>query len=112
MMDWVRANCADERTPDLTDDQFLYKTRKKAIGPFKRQLWSIPAEAAEEIGGNLRAKFGQLFDELGVAGTRQLVERHVTRVPLHRPLPASLGGAEREAVTVGASFFEGDASGE
>ena len=112
MMEWVRANCADERTPDLTDDQFLYKTRKKAIGPFKRQLWSMPAEAADEIGGNLRAKFGQLFDELGIAGTRQLVERHVTRVPLHRSLPGSLGGAEREAVTVGASFFEGDASGE
>lgn len=112
MMDWVRTNAADERTPNQTDDQFLYKTRKKAIGPFKRQLWSLPADAAREIGGNLRAKFGGLFDELGIAGTRELVERHVTRVPLHRPLPASLGGAEREAVSVGAGFFEGDDSGE
>jgi fructose/tagatose bisphosphate aldolase len=112
MMDWVRVNSADERTPDQTEDQFLYKSRKKAIGPFKRQLWSLPADAAETIAANLRAKFGQLFDELGIAGTRAVVERHVTPVPLARPLPASLGGADRETVSVGASFFEGDDSGE
>ncbi|MEO8510751.1 MAG: class II fructose-bisphosphate aldolase [Chloroflexota bacterium] len=112
MMDWVRTNCADERTPEQTEDQFLYKSRKKAIGPFKRQLWSLPPDAAEEIGANLLAKFGQLFDELKIAGTRALVEQHVRRVPLHRPLPASLGGAQREAARVGAGFFEGDDSGE
>lgn len=112
MMEWIRANCADERTPDQTDEQFLYKTRKKAIGPFKAQLWSLPPDAAEAIGGHLRAKFGQLFDELNIAGTRALVEQHVTRVPLHRPLPASLGGAERTAARAGAAFFEGDDSGE
>jgi hypothetical protein len=112
MMDWVRVNCADERTPGQTEDQFLYKTRKKAIGPFKRQLWSLPDEAAEEIGANLRAKFGQLFDELQIAGTRAHVEQHITRVSLRRPLPASLGGEHRESARVGAGFFEGDDSGE
>src|SRR4029077_5208814 len=36
---WVYANAADERKPDQSDEQFVYTTRKKAIGPFKRQLW-------------------------------------------------------------------------
>jgi fructose/tagatose bisphosphate aldolase len=112
MMEWSRVNCADERSEGQTDEQFLYKTRKKAIGPFKRQLWSLSEESAAEIAGNLRSKFGVLFDALGVAGTRELVERHVTRVPLPLPRPASLGGSAREAAGVGAAFFEGDESGE
>ena len=27
--------------PDQTDEQFVYTTRKKAIGPFKRELWDL-----------------------------------------------------------------------
>ena len=112
MMDWARTNAADERKDGETEEQFLYKTRKKAIGPFKRQLWTLPPDAAVEIGANLEAKFGLLFDELGIAGTRSLVERFVTPVALARPLPAALGGAARQAVTAGASVFEDDGSGE
>lgn len=112
MMAWCVANCADERKDGETDEQFLYKTRKKAIGPFKRQLWTLPAAAADAVAANLRAKFNLLFDELGIAGTRELVERHVTPVSLPRPLPASLGGEGRAAVIAGASVFDDDGSGE
>ena len=38
---WCYANAADERKAGQTDKQFVYKTRKKAIGPFKRQLWDL-----------------------------------------------------------------------
>jgi fructose/tagatose bisphosphate aldolase len=112
MMDWVRANCADERKDGETDEQFLYKTRKKAIGPFKRQLWTLPEPASTEIGANLRAKLGQLFDELSIAGTRAQIERFITPVAISRPLPAALGGGEQQAVTAGAAVFEDDGSGE
>jgi fructose/tagatose bisphosphate aldolase len=113
MMQWCRDNLADERKPGETDEQFLYKTRKKALGPFKRQLWTLPQQAADQIAANLRAKFGLLFDELGIAGTRSLVDRHITAVALPRPLPVALGGSEpRETVIAGAHVFEGDTSGE
>ena len=112
MMAWCVASCADERKADETDEQFLYKTRKKAIGPFKKALWTLPAEAEAEIGGNLRAKFGLLFDKLGVAGTRSLVDRYVTIPDLPRPVPPALGGGEHHAVTASASAFEDDGSGE
>ena len=112
MMDWCRDNCADERKEGETEEQFLYKTRKKAIGPFKRQLWTLPAAAADTIAANLRDKFGLLFDELRIAGTRRHVERFITPVPVPRPLPAALGGAAGAAVTAGASVFEDDGSGE
>ena len=112
MMEWCRVNAADERKDGETDEQFLYKTRKKAIGPFKRNLWTLPDAAADQIAANLRAKFGLLFDELGIAGTRAEVERFVTRVRVRQPLPAALGGAEGRAVAAGASVFEDDGSGE
>ena len=112
MMAWCVANCADERKDGETEEQFLYKTRKKAIGPFKRQLWTLPQASADEIGANLRARFALLFDELRIGGTRELVERHVSPVAVPRPLPASLGGAEAAAVVAGASVFEDDGSGE
>ena len=34
--DWLRENAKDERKATDTDEQFFYKTRKKALGPFKR----------------------------------------------------------------------------
>ncbi len=112
MMAWCLANCPDERKPDETDEQFLYKTRKKAIGPFKRALWTLPAEAEEQIGANLRARFGLLFDKLGIAGTRALVDRFVRIPDQPRPLPTALGGGGDVAVVAGASVFDDDGSGE
>jgi fructose-bisphosphate aldolase, class II len=112
MMAWCLANCPDERKAGETDEQFLYKTRKKAIGPFKRALWTLPADAQERIGANLRIRFGLLFDRLGIAGTRSLVDRFVSIPDQPRPLPPALGGVAAQPVTAGASVFEDDGSGE
>jgi fructose/tagatose bisphosphate aldolase len=112
MMAWCLANAADERKPDETDEQFLYKTRKKALGPFKRALWSLPSEADEQIGANLHTKFGLLFDHLGIAGTRSLVDKLVAIPDQPRPLPPALGGGEAKAVVAGPLVFEDDGSGE
>ncbi len=112
MMAWCVATCVDERKEGETEQQFLYRTRKKAIGPFKHEIWTLPAAAQEEIGGHLHGKFGQLFDALKIADTRSLVERFVTPVALPRPLPPALGGDDSGAVTAGASVFEDDGSGE
>ena len=39
---WLDENAADERKKGETQEQFLYKTRKKAIGPYKEQVWNLP----------------------------------------------------------------------
>src|SRR5215212_955121 len=44
---WCFANALDERKGDQTDQQFVYTTRKKALGPFKRELWDL--ETKDEI---------------------------------------------------------------
>lgn len=70
---WLDEHMAGERKADDTDEQFHYKLRKKAIGPFKRRFWDLPAEARQAIGERLEAKFSALFEKLGVNGTRAAV---------------------------------------
>src|SRR3989442_8639090 len=36
LQEWVKAECKDEWKKRDTEEQFYYKSRKKAIGPFKR----------------------------------------------------------------------------
>jgi fructose/tagatose bisphosphate aldolase len=88
---WCFAQCADERTPDQTDEQFVYTTRKKAIGPFKRELWDLPTKA--EILEAQRAKVAFLLEELRVVGSRAMVSQYVRPVESHRPVPEAVAGA-------------------
>jgi fructose/tagatose bisphosphate aldolase len=92
---WCFANALDERKPDQTDQQFVYTTRKKAIGPFKRQLWELPAK--DEILAAQRRKVAFLFTELGVNGSREMVARYVHPVEGRTPAPDGL----REAAAAG-----------
>ena len=86
--DWLRTNAADERKDGQTEEQFLYTTRKKAIGPFKRQLWELPTK--DEILASQASKLAFLFTELRVNGSLEMVERYIRPVPLTRPIPDAL----------------------
>ena len=50
MYAWIREHALEERKPKDTEEQFLYKARKKAIGPFKKRMWSIEADRRRAIG--------------------------------------------------------------
>jgi fructose/tagatose bisphosphate aldolase len=88
---WCGTNAADERKEGQTDEQFLYTTRKKAIGPFKRQLWDL--DTRDEILAAQGRKVGFLFTELGVNGSREMIDRYIKPVPVSRPVPESLAVA-------------------
>jgi hypothetical protein len=85
--EWVRVNAADEPKDGQTDTQFVYSSRKKAIGPFKRQLWELASK--DEILASQAEKIAYLFDQLKVSGTADLV-RFKTTPAWHRPLPDAL----------------------
>ena len=82
---WCSANAADERKPEQTDEQFIYTTRKKAIGPFKRELWDLPSK--DEILATQRRKLSFLFTELRVNSTREMIDAYIRPEELHRPMP-------------------------
>ncbi|HEX5465772.1 MAG TPA: class II fructose-bisphosphate aldolase [Candidatus Limnocylindrales bacterium] len=88
---WCDEHCAAERTEGQDETQFIYKTRKKAFGPFKRTLWDLPERAV--ILAAQEAKIGFLMEQLAVGGTAELVARHVEVPERHRPVPAALSAA-------------------
>lgn len=74
----LAAACAKERKEGETDEQFYYKTRKRGFGgALKREWWSLPAGVREELGAALEEKFAFLIGQLGVAGSREAVDRFV-----------------------------------
>ena len=88
---WLRTSAAEERKPSDSDEQFFYKTRKKALGPFKRQLWELPPAAREQLAAAYDAKFAFLFNQLAVTGTKAIVRQTVHLKAIHRPLPGTEG---------------------
>jgi fructose/tagatose bisphosphate aldolase len=89
--EWLQTNAAGERGANDSDEQFIYKTRKKAIGPFKREMWSLSPEIRQEIGQSLEATFAFLFAQLQVAGTAALVAKHITAPAIRYGALATVG---------------------
>ncbi len=88
MYEWVRTHAAEERKPKDTEAQFIYKSRKKAVGPFKKHFWSLPQESRTAIRASLEKTFIFLFEQLAVAGTKKIVAKLVPVPEIHQPLPA------------------------
>ena len=74
---WLDENAAGERKSGDTNEQFYYKARKKAIGPFKRDLWSLPEDVRGAIAADLEKTFAFLFEQLNVNGTEEQVNRFI-----------------------------------
>ena len=60
---------SSERKQDETEEQFLYKTRKKAFGDFKKEMWSLPEENLVGIMDALEERFSLIFRKLNVVNT-------------------------------------------
>ncbi len=74
---WVKSEAKDEWKKGDTEEQFIYKSRKKAIGPFKRRFWDLAPEVRAAIGADLEKTFAFLFEQLRVKGTRAATDRYV-----------------------------------
>ena len=77
MYAWIRANTTEERKPNDTEEQFIYKARKKAIGPFKQRMWSIAGDARAAIGQALEERFTFLMRQLKINDTASVVAKCV-----------------------------------
>jgi fructose/tagatose bisphosphate aldolase len=89
----LRVTDAGERKPTDTDEQFFYKTRKKALGAYKQQLWGLPEGVRRAIGASLEERFTFLLRQLCVNGTRAVAEKYAPFVPGSFPVVSSTVGA-------------------
>jgi fructose/tagatose bisphosphate aldolase len=76
--DWLKANAQSERKSDETEEQFIYKTRKKALGPFKKEIMGLPQEVRDAISAEIENKFDFLFKQLNSVNNKELVDKYVT----------------------------------
>jgi fructose/tagatose bisphosphate aldolase len=82
MYAWIREHALEERKPKDTEEQFIYKARKKAIGPFKKRMWSISDAGRQAVGRSLEERFTFLMKQLNIKGTARAVGTFVKAPPL------------------------------
>jgi fructose/tagatose bisphosphate aldolase len=76
--EWLKVNKASEAKQGETEEQFLYKTRKRALGPFKKEIMGLPQQTRDVIAAEVEEKFDFLFKQLNVVNKRTLVNKYYT----------------------------------
>jgi fructose/tagatose bisphosphate aldolase len=76
--EWLKVNVTGEAKQGETEEQFLYKTRKKALGPFKKEIMGLPQQTRDVIAAEIENKFDFLFRQLNVVNKRALVNKYCT----------------------------------
>ncbi len=68
---------SDERKETDTDEQFIYKTRKKGFGPFKAGIWNMEPARYKKIGEEIEERMDLFFKKLNAANTAAYVKKYV-----------------------------------
>ncbi|HUC39365.1 MAG TPA: class II fructose-bisphosphate aldolase [Gemmatimonadales bacterium] len=96
--EWVKTEAKEEWKKGDSEEQFLYKSRKKAIGPFKRRFWDLPDDVRARVGADLEKTFAFLFEQLRVKGTRAMTDKYVKpKLDSHAAPRAALVSAPDDA---------------
>ncbi len=74
---YLKENMKAEWGEGVTEEQFLYKTRKKGFGPFKEKMWRLPRETRDAIGAELEDRFDYLFKQLNSVNTLEKMKKYV-----------------------------------
>ncbi|HEU0301294.1 MAG TPA: class II fructose-bisphosphate aldolase [Longimicrobium sp.] len=90
MYEHCRQNFQDERKPSDTEEQFIYKARKKALGAYKRDLWELPEAERERVRGVLNETFSFLFRQLRVENTMEIARKFVPLPEIVHASPADM----------------------
>ncbi|MBM3124317.1 MAG: aldolase [Chloroflexi bacterium] len=80
MYAWLDVNSAGERKEGMTDEQFYYKARKNAIGPFKNKAYALSDQVKSKLSAAWEAQFARLFDLLGMKDTRKYTDKFIKPV--------------------------------
>ena len=89
----LRKNFASEKKETDTDEQFIYKTRKKGFGEFKSKFWELSNEIKTEIGSQLQKKVEHLFTQLKVEDTLEITKRTTPLVKISPILDQEIASA-------------------
>ncbi|MCD6548381.1 MAG: class II fructose-bisphosphate aldolase [Thermodesulfobacterium sp.] len=74
---YLKTSLKNEWKEDMTEAQFIYKTRKKGFGVFKKDWWDLSSEIKEKILSDMEGLFEKIFRALNVVNTSDLVKSKV-----------------------------------
>lgn len=80
MYEYLDNKHSNERKPGMTDDQFYYVARKRAIGPFKSKTWNLSEEEKNVITSAWEDQFKKLFTLLNISGTMKYTETTIEKL--------------------------------
>lgn len=76
---WLTKHFYREKEKDWTNDQFIYRLRKKALGPFKKEIYTLPGELKDRIAANLEEEFYFLFSQLNLKNSREITDKFIVQ---------------------------------
>ena len=71
---YLKENLKQEWKEGWSEAQFIYKTRKKGFGIFKKEWWDLKEEIKEKILSDMEDLFEKIFKALNVVNTEELVK--------------------------------------
>ncbi|MDI6751838.1 MAG: class II fructose-bisphosphate aldolase [bacterium] len=87
---YLRTHCLSEKKETDTDEQFIYKARKKGFGPFKEKFWGLDEEVKVKIRDRLVEVFNFTFSKLGAKNTKEAILQLIKPVYQQKPIPELL----------------------
>ena len=82
--DWLKENFKSTWKEDQTEEQFLYKTRKQALGNFKQKLHCLDKDVKQNIVSKLEEEFDFLFKQLNIKGTKEVVDKFIKPIAVKK----------------------------
>ncbi len=76
--EWLKVKALSEKKEGETEEQFFYKTRKKALGPFKKEIMGLSQGVRDAIASEIENRFEFLFKQLNAINNKELIDKYVT----------------------------------
>lgn len=97
---YLKENMAKEKKEGETEEQFIYKTRKKAFGPFKQKIWDLPQKALDGIRKEMEERFDLLFNKLKAINTHDVAAKWANPINAPVRLETEIAGVGAEGKKV------------
>ncbi len=88
--EFIKKEFAKEKKENQTEEQFIYSTRKKGFGPFKKKWWGLQAEIKAGIIAELEKRFELLFEKLNVVNTKDIINKSISKTFVRKEIPEAL----------------------
>ncbi|MDP8233454.1 MAG: class II fructose-bisphosphate aldolase [Candidatus Saelkia tenebricola] len=77
---WLKENFKSGWKEGQTEEQFLYQSRKQALGSFKKEIFCISMDLRNKIAQKLEEEFEFLFGQLKVEDTKAIVNKYIKSI--------------------------------